>query len=74
MQEGIWEGEAVSRNNAYASTSPGENSSNMDDKTSSESVDVRREVTRPKPLAADHRTTVSWDHMPCHINNVKARY
>lgn len=58
------EGEAVSRNNAYASTSPGENSSNMDDKTSSESVEVRREVTRPNPFAADHRTTVSWDNMP----------
>lgn len=44
-------------------TSPGENSSKTDDKTSSESADVRREVTRPKPFAADHRTTVSWGSM-----------
>lgn len=41
-------------------TSPGENSSNTDDSTSSERTDVSREVTRPIPFAADQRTTVSY--------------
>lgn len=48
------------REQQYQHTSTGENRSNTDDKTSSESTDVKREVTRPMPFAADQRTTVSY--------------
>lgn len=41
------------------STSHGEKSSNIDDNTSSQRADVRRDAMRPIPFAADHRTTVS---------------
>lgn len=48
---------------ATKSTSRGENNSNTDERTSSERDNVRREVTRPIPLAADQRTTVSCKNM-----------
>uniref|UniRef100_A0A2P2K0P0 Tubulin-folding cofactor D n=1 Tax=Rhizophora mucronata TaxID=61149 RepID=A0A2P2K0P0_RHIMU len=41
------------------SPSPGENSSRTDDNTSSDRENVKREVMRPIPFAADQRTTVS---------------
>lgn len=40
-------------------TSPGEKSSSTEDKISSEREDVKHEVIRPTPFAADQRTTVS---------------
>lgn len=40
-------------------TSPEEKSSSTDNKTSSEREDVKHEVMRPTPFAADQRTTVS---------------
>uniref|UniRef100_A0A7C9AVF7 Uncharacterized protein n=1 Tax=Opuntia streptacantha TaxID=393608 RepID=A0A7C9AVF7_OPUST len=46
------------------SPSRAENNSNTDDRTSSARENVRREVTRPIPLAADQRTTVSVSFKP----------
>lgn len=40
-------------------TSPGENSSSTDDRTSSARLYVKRAAIRPMPFAADQRTTVS---------------
>lgn len=50
--------------NMYKHTSPGENSSKTEDKISSEREDVKCEVMRPIPLAADQRTTVSYNPKP----------
>lgn len=52
-------------------TSPGENSSRTEDKTSSEREDVKCEVMRPMPFAADQRTTVSYNPMPIFISKRK---
>jgi len=48
-------------------TSPGENSSKTEDKTSSEREDVKCEVMRPIPFAADQRTTVFYNPMATFI-------
>lgn len=52
-------GTVYKRKDLSMHTSPGENSSETDDKTSSAREDVKREVMRPIPFAADQRTTVS---------------